>query len=211
MLKTIAIAFATLALASASVAQSPAPPAAAPRVAPPPTKPQGGTYKIEPEHTRVLFAVSHLGFTTYFGEFTRPSGTLRLDPNNWPASVVDVSVPVANVLTPSERLNTELKSPEWIDAAQFPNMTFRSTGVIPTGPRSADVIGDLTLHGVTKRVTFAVHFNGAGPNPLSKAYTTGFEVRGSINRSDFGVAKYVPLVGDKVDIIISAAFERQPS
>ena len=69
--------------------------------------------------------------------------------------------------------------------------------------------GNLTLHGVTRPETFSVKFNGAGVNPLDHAYTVGFEVRGQIKRSDFGVSKYVPLIGDSVDVIISAAFEKK--
>ena len=75
-------------------------------------------------------------------------------------------------------------------------------------PRTAKVAGTLTLHGVTKPVTFSVKFNGAGVNALDKQYTVGFEVRGRIKRSEFGVTKYIPLVGDDVDLIISAAFEQ---
>jgi polyisoprenoid-binding protein YceI len=83
--------------------------------------------------------------------------------------------------------------------------------VTSTGPRSADVLGDLTLHGVTRPLTLHVTFNGAGVNPGDKAYTAGFDARGSIRRSDFGVAKSVPLIGDQVELIISGAFEKAPS
>ena len=87
-------------------------------------------------------------------------------------------------------------------------MTFHSTAVTPTGATTADVAGELTLHGVTKPVTLKVKFNSAGPNPLTKAYTTGFQVSGVVKRSDFGVSMYVPMVGDDVDLTISAAFEK---
>ncbi len=69
--------------------------------------------------------------------------------------------------------------------------------------------GDFTLHGVTRPLTLHASFNGAGVNPLSKAYTVGFQGTGVIRRSDFGVTKYVPLVGDEVRITISAAFEKR--
>ena len=73
----------------------------------------------------------------------------------------------------------------------------------------ASVTGDLTLHGVTKAVTLQATFKGAGVNPLSKGYTVGFDVRGRLKRSDFGVKTYVPLIGDDVDLIISAPFEKK--
>lgn len=173
-----------------------------------PAKVQAGAYKVEPSHTRVLFAVSHMGFSTWYGDFTGASGSLVLDPARPANSRLDVSVPTGSVSTTNSVLDGELKSADWFDAAKYPTITFKSRQVTVTAPGRADVAGDLTLHGVTKPVTLKAKFNAAGANPLSKAYTVGFEVSGKIKRSDFGVTKYVPVVGDDVDIIISAAFEK---
>jgi polyisoprenoid-binding protein YceI len=203
MRKLFLTAAVALAIAASANAQAAAPVA--------PASVQSGTYKVEPNHTRVLFAVSHLGFTTYYGEFVGASGQLQLDPANVGKSSLEVSVPVAGVSTPSDKLTGELKSADWFDAAKFPTITFKSTQIVSTGADTADVTGDLTMHGVTKRVTLDAKFNTAGVNPLDKAYTAGFEVSGTVKRSDFGVTKYVPMVGDDVHLIISAAFERQPS
>ena len=175
------------------------------------TTAQSGVYTLEPDHTQVLFGVSHLGFTTYYGEFAGASGSLRLDGANPAASQLEVSVPVASVATPSDKLNGELKSAQWLDARKYPVMTFKSTKITTTGPTTADVAGDLTLHGVTRPVVLQVKFNRAAPNPMTKAYTAGFQVSGKLKRSDFGVSAYVPMVGDDVDLIISAAFERKAS
>jgi polyisoprenoid-binding protein YceI len=172
---------------------------------------QAGAYKIEPSHTRVLFAVSHFGFTTYYGEFVGASGALDLDPKNVGKSHLDVSVPVSGVSTPSDKLTGELKSADWFDAAKFPTISFKSTGIVATGRDTADVTGDLTMHGVTKPVTLKAKFNAAGVSPVDKAYTTGFEVSGQVKRTDFGVSKYAPYVGDDVHLIISVAFEHARS
>ena len=88
-------------------------------------------------------------------------------------------------------------------------MTFKSTRVEKTGATTAQVTGDLTLHGVTKPVTLQARFFGFGANPFNKKPTVGFEVTGKIKRSDFGVTKYVPMIGDEVDLSISAPFEKQ--
>ncbi len=165
-----------------------------------------GVYKVEPNHTRVLFAVSHEGFTTYYGNFTGVSGSLTLDPKKPSASAVSISIPTKSVSTTNAVLDGELKSADWLDASADPAITFKSTSVTPTGHGNAKIAGDLTLHGVTKPVVLATKFNGAGTDPITSAYTVGFNATTTIKRSDFGVSKYVPLVGDPVEITISAAF-----
>jgi polyisoprenoid-binding protein YceI len=191
----------TLALSAPAVAQQPA-------LVTDPAAVQAGTYKVEPVHTRVLFSISHLGFTTWYGDFTGASGVLQLDPAHPAESRLEVSVPTSSVSTTNAKLDGELKGPDWFDAARFPTISFKSRQVTPTGPDRADVVGDLTLHGVTRPATLHARFNAAGVNPLDKAYTVGFEVSGQIKRSEFGLSKYVPLVGDDVSLIISAAFEK---
>ncbi|MGO9673415.1 MAG: YceI family protein [Methylocella sp.] len=170
---------------------------------------QPGAYSVEPVHTRVLFSVSHMGFTTWYGEFTNVSGTLDLDPRTPERSAVEIHIPASTVSTTNARLDGELKSDQWFDAAQYPDIAFKSVKVVATGTGTGKLTGDLTLHGVTKPVTLAVKFNDAGVNPLDKKYTVGFNATGSIRRSDFGVKTYLPLIGDEVDLIISAGFERQ--
>lgn len=174
-----------------------------------PTKVEAGTYKVDPNHTQVVFGVNHFGFTTYYGSFSDASGTLDLNPAKPEASKLDVSVKTGSVLVPSAKLLDELKGDKWLDATQFPDATFKSTKVTKTGANTATVAGDFTLHGVTKPITLSVTYVNAGPNPVSKAYTAGFEAKGKIMRSDFGVKTFVPLVGDEVDLMISGAFEHQ--
>ena len=176
---------------------------------PKPDAVEAGGYAIEPSHTKVLFSLSHLGFTTWYGEFGNASGRLSLDPKNLAASSLDVSVPVGSVNTNNTRLDGELKSADWFDAAKYPAMSFHSTKIVRTGATTANVEGDLTIHGVTHHEVLQAKFNAAGVNMMSKAYTAGFEVSGVIKRSDFGVSKYVPVVGDDVTLIISAGFEKK--
>jgi polyisoprenoid-binding protein YceI len=165
-----------------------------------------GAYSVEPNHTRVLFAVSHMGFTTWYGEFTNVSGSLTLAPKAVSKSTLDITIPTATISTSNAKLDGELKGPEWLDATQYPTIEFKALHVVKTGKDTAKIIGDLTLHGVTKPVTLNAVFNGAGVNPLSKQYTVGFNATGEIKRSDFGVKTYVPLIGDEVTLTISAAF-----
>ena len=172
------------------------------------SKVEAGVYNIEPEHSRITFGVSHMGFTNYYGEFRNASGMLTLDPKTPDSSSVDVKIPTGSVMVPNAKLKEELDGDQWLDAAKYPDITFKSTKVAKTGADTAKVTGEFTLHGVTKPLTLNVKFNGAGTNPLDKNYTSGFEATGMIKRSDYGVKTYVPLIGDDVDIMISAAFEK---
>ena len=165
-----------------------------------------GRYVVEPNHTRLQFSLSHMGFTHWYGDLTGASGSLVLDPKNPTAAKVEVTLPVASVSTTNAKLDEELRSPQWLDANAYPTIRFVSTRVVRTGERSATVTGDLTFHGVTRPVTLKAVFNGAGTDPIAKAYTVGFDAATTIHRSDFGVKTYVPLIGDAVDIRISAAF-----
>ena len=168
---------------------------------------QPGRYAVEPDHTQIVFSVFHLGFTSYAGTFSRASGSLTVAPQDPGAMAVSISVPVASVATTSTKLDGELKSADWLDATRYPTMDFRSTKVTRTGPTTADVEGTLTLHGVAKPLTLHATFNGAGVNLLDKKETVGFQLSGTVKRSDFGVTKYVPLVSDDVTLMIAAAFE----
>jgi polyisoprenoid-binding protein YceI len=174
-----------------------------------PAKVEAGTYAVEPAHTQVLFSVTHLGFSTYYGQFSGASGVLKLDPKKPESSSLEVHIPVASVTTASQKLTGELKSADWLNADAHPEIIFKTTQVLPSGQGEAKVTGELTLNGVTKSIPLTVKFNGAGGNPMSKKYTVGFEVSGKLQRSEFGVKKYVPFVSDEVNIIISAAFEKQ--
>ena len=190
-----------LLLAAPVAAQMPPPPNPNPAAA------QAGKYNVEPRHTRVNFSVSHLGFSDWYGDFTGASGSLTLDPAHISASHVDVTIPMASISTTNTTLDGELKSAAWFDAEKYPTIHFTSVKVIKTGVRTAKIVGDLTLHGVTRPVTLDAQFNASGINVQSKAYTVGFNATTTINRSDYGVKTYLPQIGDTVTIRISAAFE----
>lgn len=174
-----------------------------------PAEVKAGTYTLETSHARVLFAVDHMGFSTWYGDFYGATGELALDPAKLADAKLSVTIPVASVATHNAVLDGELKSADWFDAEKFPTITFTSTKVTVTSATTAKVEGNLSFHGVTKPVTLDAKFKASGTNPMSKAVTIGFEVSGKLKRSDFGVGKYVPLVGDEVSLIISAPFEKK--
>lgn len=176
---------------------------------PDPKAVQAGTYAVEPYHTQVGFTLLHMGFTNFSGFFSQASGSLTLDPAHIDAAKLDVTLPIASVQTTVAKLDGELKGADWFDADKFPTAHFVSTHIVRNGAGMASISGDLTLHGVTRPVTFKAKLIGSGVNPLDKKETVGFEGNATISRSAFGVSRYVPLVGDAVTLHIAAAFERQ--
>ncbi|WCT78158.1 YceI family protein [Novosphingobium humi] len=175
---------------------------------PAPAAVQAGNYTVETTHTRVQFTVSHMGFSDWYGDLTGVTGTLSLDPKAPAAAKVDITIPVSSISTTNATLDGELKSEAWLDAGKYPQIRFTSTGVTPTGPRTANIAGNLTFHGVTRPVVLKAAFLASGVNPLSKGYTVGFNATTALKRSDFGVKTYIPLIGDEVTLRISAAFEK---
>jgi polyisoprenoid-binding protein YceI len=166
-----------------------------------------GRYVLDPVHSQVLFSVSHFGISTYFGEFTMPAGKLELPLSANDRAVLSVSVPVANVKTTSRVLDEELRSRDWLDGTRFPLITFDFAAPVAMDRNSFQATGTLAMHGVTRDVTFDASFVGAGVNPAKQVYTIGFDIRGRIRRSDFEVIAALPMIGDELSVIVSAAFE----
>lgn len=167
----------------------------------------GGTYQVDPGHTQVLFAYNHMGFTQNIGIIAMPEGSLTLDPKAPAKAKVKVSFPIANLRTGVTDLDAHLMKDEFFDAAKFPTASFESTSVVVRGT-TAKIIGNLTIKGITKPITLNATFTGAGMNSFMKKDTVGFGARGLIKRSDFGLGKGVPMVGDAIELTIVAAFEK---
>ena len=161
-----------------------------------------GTYVTDPGHTKITWSLTHFGFSTYVGQFSKVAATLKLDPKAPQSADLQVTIDTASVGTLNPALDTHLKAPDFLDVAKFPQASFKSTAVKVTGERTADVTGDLTLHGVTKPVTLQVTFIQGGQNPLDKKYSLGFQARTVIKRSEFGVKAYSPAVGEEVTLQI---------
>jgi polyisoprenoid-binding protein YceI len=201
-LKLALVATAALAVSPAA-AQTPAPeigPFLAPEQVP------AGAYVLDSKEALVRYTTIHMGMTEFWGSFPNASGTLTIDPKAIGQTKVDIRVPIVGVETTNRELNAEFISSEFFDFAKFRSAHFVSTEVVRTGPRTARMTGDLTLHGVTRPVVLNVTFNNAGPNSFSKELTLGFKAEGVLKRSDFGIGKYVPIVSDDTQITISAAF-----
>lgn len=165
-----------------------------------------GDYVLDPDHASVIFAVDHLGFSTYYGRFTDISGRLTLDPASPEKSQVAVRIGAASIDTPSAELNEMLTGAGMFDAGRHPDILFVSTRVSQTGENSADIEGVLTVKERSGPVAVQASFRGGGVNPATGKRTAGFEGTATLSRAAFGLSRWSGFVGDETSLIISAEF-----
>ncbi|WP_425045203.1 YceI family protein [Primorskyibacter sp. S87] len=163
-------------------------------LAAPPTL--AATYKTDQGHTEVHFGWSHAGVSMQSGEFTVVDGTLVLDPENVEAATLNVTVQTNSVSTGFKPLDDHLSSADFLEVETYPEITFVSTGVEQTGENTANVTGDLTIHGTTLPVTLETTMTHLGPHPLGGAieYYQGewaaFSASATLDHLAFGVGPF---------------------
>jgi polyisoprenoid-binding protein YceI len=162
------------------------------------------TYTQEPNHTFVRFSYNHMGFSTQESRFNTVKATVTYDPAAKTASV-DVTIDTKSVDTGSDLFNGHIQGPDYLDTAQFPTATFKSTSVKFDGDKPVTIEGNLTVKGVTKPVKLTVISFKHGQNMMKKD-AIGADATATIKRSDFNMGKAVPMVGDDVtlEIVIEA-------
>ncbi|MEO6967439.1 MAG: YceI family protein [Rhodanobacteraceae bacterium] len=162
------------------------------------------SYTLDPNHTYVLFSWSHLGFSHPTGQFGKTQGTLIYDAADPAKSSVRVSIPVNSIDTHVAALDKDLLGAGFLDAAKYPGIIFASTKVTPAGKSHFVVAGNLTVHGTTRPVTLDVTLNKVGSYPMIDAPALGLGATATFKRGEFGVGGGVPMVGDELEVRISA-------
>jgi polyisoprenoid-binding protein YceI len=166
------------------------------------------TWQLDPAHSNAQFSVRHLGISNVQGEFTKISGAVQLDDQDISKSSVNATIDVASIDTRVERRDSDLKNDHFFDVAKYPTITFQSTKIWKTGDGTAKMTGNLTIHGVTKEVTFDV----TGPSKAIQVMggtRCGASATTRINRQDFGIvfmSNTLPggdeMIGDTVTITL---------
>ena len=180
------------------------------RVAGSPSELPAGPYREDASHTTVFFRVDHLGFSNYTASFGEVSILTDLDPSDPAAATLEVTIPVRSLQLPSppEGFRDMLLGPEWFDAETYPDIRFVSTGIEMTGETTANIHGELTLHGVTQPVTLAARYNGGWVGHIYDPNARiGFSATAEISRTAFGMgfgtpSEAMPGLSDTVHITI---------
>lgn len=155
-------------------------------------------FKVDPAHTTVVFEINHLGVSTLMGRFNEFEGTYSVDDDDITATEVSFTIQAESVDTNHEERDKHLRSPDFFDVRQYPTLSFESTG-FEGSKESGKLSGELTVHGVTRPVTFDVAFIGEGDDPWG-GFRNGFNAQAQIKRSDFGMSYGLPGVGDEVTL-----------
>lgn len=155
-------------------------------------------YKIDPAHTQAAFAIRHMGISTVHGFFTETEGTFTLDGDK---SSFNATIKTDSVDTGQKKRDEHLKSADFFNTKQFPTITFKSTKVA-TDKDTYEVIGDLTLHGVTKSITLKLTKGGEAEFPKG-THHAGFTSELTLKRSDYNMTNMVGPIADEVQLMIS--------
>jgi polyisoprenoid-binding protein YceI len=169
-------------------------------------------FTLDPDHTTVAFLVSHVGFAKTLGMFKTVSGSFVFDEAAPAVSDIKVTIDAASVYTAHDVRDEHLRNADFLNVRNHPTITFTGTKAVQTGPRTGQVMGDLTMLGVTRPVTFDVTWNKSGAYPFGdKHYAVGFSARTTVKRSDWGMTYGIPggLVGDEIEIILEVEAKRQ--
>ncbi len=174
------------------------------------------TYTFDKQQTNITFSWGHLGISRQSARLLDVSGTVEFDPKEPEKGAVDVTMKVASLWTGVGELDRQLKSSDYFDAAQFPTMTFKSTGVRAIGDKTGEVTGDLTILGQARPVTLLVTWNFSGEHPLSTLnpafkdkFVSGFTATSKLLRSEWGMTRGTPLTTDEIEITINTELIRK--
>jgi polyisoprenoid-binding protein YceI len=167
------------------------------------------TWQIDPVHSTVGFTVRHMTISSVRGQFDKVAGTITADGNDPTTAVIEATIDTASIDTRSADRDSDLKSPNFLDVAKYPTMTFKSKKVEAAGPGKYNVVGELTLHGVTKEVTLAVEVADAPIKDPWGNTRAGAFATATISRKDFGLMwnKMIEaggaVIGDAVSVEIN--------
>jgi polyisoprenoid-binding protein YceI len=165
---------------------------------------QSGTWQIDPNHTSAQFSVRHLGVSTVRGAFTKVSGSAKFDPADPSKTALDATIEAASVDTRVDMRDNDLRSPNFLDAQKYPTITFHSKQAKAAGAGKLQIVGDLTIHGVTKEVVLDVDGPSAPMKDPWGNQRIGATASTKINRHDFAVNGAPSVVGDDIAITIDA-------
>jgi polyisoprenoid-binding protein YceI len=165
-----------------------------------------GVYNLDKSHSSVGFTITHLSVSDIDGSFKTFEGKFTSSKEDFTDAVFEFTADVNSINTDNDKRDGHLKSPDFFDAAKFSTLTFKSKTVKKVSGNKYTIIGDMTMHGVTKLVSLDAVIR-TGTNPMSKKTVVGVKVNGSVNRSTFGIGASMPGTMLSEDVIVRGSAE----
>jgi len=163
-------------------------------------------YSFDKYHSRLTFSAFHLGISSVEGIFRIFEVTLVSEKDDFSDAQITLVADVRSVSTEVEIRDNELRE-KWFETFKFPTMNFKSTSFRKVGDRDYKLTGNITIHGVTKPITFDVVYNGKAKNPFSQKYSHGFTITGKLDRNAFGIGKEtLPTVSARIGVRSNVEF-----
>lgn len=168
-----------------------------------------GNYRLDPDHTRVLFKIDHLGISSYVGRFNTVDASLQYNPDTPEKSRLTATVAMDSLDVNDTDFAGTLTGCDWLCAEKYPQAVFETTADAEVEGNRLVFPGQLRFRGVTRDIRLTVNIRGGADNMLTGRYTIGFDAELSFDRSDFGMDRYIPVVGDRVEIEVYTEFLRE--
>lgn len=167
-------------------------------------------WKSDPYHSKLTFSTTHLGISDVAGLFNKFDASIITNKNDFSDAIFELSVDVNSIDTEVEMRDNHLKSEDFFHVEKYPAMTYKSTSIKMTGKDRYKLTGNLTLHGITKEVEMDLWYRGTIENGNDKIPTSGFQLTGTLNRSDFNIGSKFPsaMISDKVNIKADGEFKK---
>lgn len=168
------------------------------------------SWKLDKSHVHATFMADHLGFSTVQGQFRTLDAEIDFDPDNIENASVKVMIDAASLDTGWPARDKHVKSKDFLDVKNHPEITFVSKTVRLTGENTADVMGDLTIRGVTRKETFKATMRRLAPSPFNPdQIIAGFEVFGEVDRTNYGMSYGAPAIGVIIPIRFDVQIDKQ--
>jgi len=159
------------------------------------------TWNLDKAHSKLGFSITHMKISDVDGAFTNFDVKVTSSKADFTDAQIEMTADVNSVNTDNEGRDKHIKGADYFDAAKYPTMTFKSTGIKKGKGNNYTVTGNLTLHGITKPVTFTAVFKGTAENPMSKKTVAGFKIGGVIDRTAFKVGEASAMLGSDVTLM----------
>jgi polyisoprenoid-binding protein YceI len=164
--------------------------------------------KVDPAHSFIVFQIKRFDVSNVYGTIAAPTGTVDINEADPAKSSVQVTAKAENINTGVRGRDDHLKRPDFFDARQFPDLTFKSTSTKKTADNVYEIVGDLSFHGVTKPITVQFKKIGAGNTNAMYGYRAGYEATFTIKRSDWGMTTLADAIGDEVKLTVALECSR---